>query len=105
MTLHPAFMRELSDFTEKIAALTEDDMAEKPEGDRAMLLDAIPKLANAVEFFDSVLALEILAPLTACSYGLEMDKTLSELVKSLEGFDFDGAAAAIERIETALAPD
>ena len=67
--------------------------------DKSMLMKVIPEAKTATENYDSLLALELLAPYINYSYDPEMDELLKQIVFSLETCDYESAVACLEEME------
>jgi len=101
--IHFEFIERLTEFSDSMSVLTDQaEPTDKPEGDRPFLLEILPKLAEAADYFDSVLALEILAPARGHTYGRKTDKTIADLESAFERFDFDTAAELLGKIRKYL---
>ncbi|MCL1789372.1 MAG: response regulator, partial [Oscillospiraceae bacterium] len=72
---------------------------DKQSGDVKNVYAAIQRLSEAVELFDSALALEIINALTEFTYGGELDGLLVNLTGAFEQFNFDDAIEIISKIK------
>lgn len=88
--LHPAFITELTDFLESAtASLDQNKDTEKPTDNNAQLIDILPEVEAAVDYYDSVLAFEILLPVLKSIYGRQTDELLLNMSHAIERFDFE----------------
>lgn len=90
LALHPAFITELTDFLESATALLDQNKdTEKPTSNNAQLMDILPEIETAVDYYDSVLALEILLPVLKTTYGQQTDELLLNMSHTIERIDFE----------------
>ena len=71
----------------------------KEPGDINDVYNAVERLNEAAEFFDSALALEIINNLIEYTYNEDINKLLTELFRAFEQFEFDKAAEIITQIK------
>jgi signal transduction histidine kinase/FixJ family two-component response regulator/HPt (histidine-containing phosphotransfer) domain-containing protein len=92
--LASGFLSDLSRLITELSALTANP-EDKQKGDAETFYGALPKIRAAAEMFDSALSLELLSELRVFSFGGEIDKTVENLVRAFERFDFDEAVNII----------
>ena len=101
--LHSGFINQLNEFYDRITVImSEAETLHKPEGNITLLSEALPKLLEAADFFDSLRALEILTDAGKCFYGKAVDQLLENLSYAFEQFDFDRALELIEKLKEEL---
>ena len=98
---HPAFINEVKAFLKAALPLLGEE--EKLPGETGKLSEAILPVKQALEAYNGLLALELLAPLVGYTYGQPTDTLLAELASACEHFDFDKAAENLPKLESALA--
>jgi len=96
---YPQFKDALLSLSENLStALADKSSVTKKHGDKALLLQALADVKNAMEDYNRDKALELLAPLADFSYDESTDALLLKTVFALEEFDWDSAADTIELI-------
>jgi HPt (histidine-containing phosphotransfer) domain-containing protein len=101
--VYPRFRRELIEMLAHLEAM----FPEKPEtrkktADKATLTGIIFRLRTSAESYDSISALELIAPHFDFTYGEEADKLLAEIIFALEAFNCEGALKKISELEVLL---
>jgi len=99
---HP-FKNSLTELMEKLNAALPDMPADAKEtADSSRLIIAIAGLKAAVESYDSILAVQNLAPCREFSYGAKLDRLIEKISLSLEAFNFDEAMNHVIEMEGIL---
>jgi len=103
LALHPAFITELTGFFESAMDLLDQNKdMERPAGNNAQLLDILPEIEAAADYYDSALALEILSPLLKSTYGQQADGLLQNMSHAIERFDFEKLPGLITALKELL---
>ncbi|MDL2288866.1 hypothetical protein LJC32_05760 [Oscillospiraceae bacterium OttesenSCG-928-F05] len=95
---YPAFEQALFDMGNAIARLAEDGRAPTEAGDMDKLWETMEKVKAACAAYDSVLAFDLVAPLTEWTFGQRRDYLIGEIRYAAETFDCDRAVELIEAL-------
>ena len=103
---YPEFKTGLAELSDKLNETLQSESGNtnnaKKTADKSLLPKILSDVKRATEEFDSLLALEILAPHIDFSYNTEIDEQIKKIVFSLESSDYENALEYIAVMEELL---